>query len=103
MMFSLEGMTALVTGASGGLGSAIAKALAAEMPTRVKVSWALLTRRSPSRLAKAIAADAPQMATAPPASTQVIQVQFGCWRRSVGDPGLKMCIPSSVRSIGMWE
>ncbi|GLR47001.1 beta-ketoacyl-ACP reductase [Sphingomonas astaxanthinifaciens DSM 22298] len=30
MMFSLEGMTALVTGASGGLGSAIAKALAAQ-------------------------------------------------------------------------
>lgn len=29
-MFSLEGMTALVTGASGGLGSAIAKALAAQ-------------------------------------------------------------------------
>ena len=30
MMFSLEGMTALVTGASGGLGSAIAKALSAQ-------------------------------------------------------------------------
>ena len=30
MMFSLEGMTALVTGASGGLGSAIVKALAAQ-------------------------------------------------------------------------
>lgn len=30
MMFSLEGMTALVTGASGGLGSAIAKSLAAQ-------------------------------------------------------------------------
>jgi 3-oxoacyl-[acyl-carrier protein] reductase len=30
MMFSLHGMTALVTGASGGLGSAIAKALAAQ-------------------------------------------------------------------------
>lgn len=29
-MFSLEGMTALVTGASGGIGSAIAKALAAQ-------------------------------------------------------------------------
>ena len=29
-MFSLEGMTALVTGASGGLGSAIAKALAGQ-------------------------------------------------------------------------
>jgi 3-oxoacyl-[acyl-carrier protein] reductase len=30
MMFSLEGMTALVTGASGGLGSAIARALGAQ-------------------------------------------------------------------------
>ena len=30
MMFSLEGMTALVTGASGGLGSAIARALAGQ-------------------------------------------------------------------------
>jgi 3-oxoacyl-[acyl-carrier protein] reductase len=30
MMFSLEGMTALVTGASGGIGSSIAKALAAQ-------------------------------------------------------------------------
>ena len=30
MMFDLSGMTALVTGASGGLGSAIAKALAAQ-------------------------------------------------------------------------
>ena len=30
MMFSLEGMTALVTGASGGLGSSIAKALASQ-------------------------------------------------------------------------
>lgn len=30
MMFSLEGMTALVTGASGGIGSAVAKALAAQ-------------------------------------------------------------------------
>ena len=30
MMFSLDGMTALVTGASGGLGSAIAKALAGQ-------------------------------------------------------------------------
>ena len=30
MMFSLEGMTALVTGASGGLGSAIAKTLSAQ-------------------------------------------------------------------------
>jgi 3-oxoacyl-[acyl-carrier protein] reductase len=30
MMFELEGMTALVTGASGGLGSAIARALAAQ-------------------------------------------------------------------------
>ena len=30
MMFSLEGMTALVTGASGGLGSAIVKALSAQ-------------------------------------------------------------------------
>src|SRR5688500_10615085 len=30
MMFDLSGMTALVTGASGGLGSAIAKALSAQ-------------------------------------------------------------------------
>ena len=30
MMFDLSGMTALVTGASGGLGSSIAKALAAQ-------------------------------------------------------------------------
>jgi 3-oxoacyl-[acyl-carrier protein] reductase len=30
MMFSLEGMTALVTGASGGIGSSVAKALAAQ-------------------------------------------------------------------------
>jgi NAD(P)-dependent dehydrogenase (short-subunit alcohol dehydrogenase family) len=30
MMFDLSGMTALVTGASGGLGSAIARALAAQ-------------------------------------------------------------------------
>ena len=30
MMFDLTGMTALVTGASGGLGSSIAKALAAQ-------------------------------------------------------------------------
>ena len=29
-MFSLEGMTALVTGASGGIGSAIARALGAQ-------------------------------------------------------------------------
>jgi 3-oxoacyl-[acyl-carrier protein] reductase len=30
MMFDLSGMTALVTGASGGLGSAIARALAGQ-------------------------------------------------------------------------
>jgi 3-oxoacyl-[acyl-carrier protein] reductase len=37
MMFSLDGMTALVTGASGGLGSAIAKALA-EQGARLALS-----------------------------------------------------------------
>ena len=46
-MFDLTGMTALVTGASGGLGSAIVEALVAQGAT-VAVSGSRKVRLSPS-------------------------------------------------------
>jgi hypothetical protein len=45
----------------------MASALSAEMPTSTSVSCACVARRSPSNVANASAADAPQIATAPPA------------------------------------
>ena len=47
----------------------MASALAAEMVTRTNVNCAWLDRFSPSTLDSASAADAPQIATDPPAST----------------------------------
>ena len=40
MMFNLEGMTALVTGASGGIGSAIARSLSPFEPdSAIRAPW----------------------------------------------------------------
>ena len=93
MMFDLTGMTALVTGASGGLGSSIAKSLAAQ-GARLAVSGSNVEKLEsfPRELWAAIMSPCPATCRTAPRSTSSFRRRS---RRSAASSTSSSTMPAS--------